>query len=348
MSIGGNGANGQPPSANNAGLRQRRPEANEADADAAQGQAAAGAAAPAHNDNRSLRERAISSVRNTLSSPATAIGMIVGAAAASYALSWLFGASGAPSGALTNSSSNLGGTPPPPPLNPSQVNSATPQAPANSCPVPTLTEILRNAGYPQPEQTPTRDYLREGARPRAARQGHNHSTRREGRTHRHRAHTAQSEQAAQTGQAAAQESASVSRCPDEIVFVSPQPQTPLMPSETQRVLQRGSTEGLCEGSLPRLTWRPVTSLAPRFLCRDTHTQRPTTSCTIGDQAHRCDPNQELEQCAGLRLSDWARSTSAACVRAQAFEKEITIVLEGTDWLEDRGITPTAQEQAAFD
>ncbi|MGL4735369.1 MAG: hypothetical protein ACRCWB_09875 [Enterovibrio sp.] len=347
MSIGGNGANRRPASPNNAELRQRRAEANEADADVAQGQAAA--AAPAHDDNRSLRARAFSGVRNTLSNPATTVCMIVGAVAASYALSWLFGASGASNGALTNApASNFGGTPLPPQLNPSQVNSAAPQAPANSCPVPTLTEILRNAGYPQPEQTPARDYSREGARPRAARQRHNHSPRRGERAHRHRAHTAQREQAAQTGQAAAQESASVPRCPDEIVFVSPRLQTPLMPSETQRMLQRDSTEGLCEGSLPRLTLRPVTSLAPRFLCRDTHTQRPATSCTIREQAHSCEQGQDLEQCAGLRLSEWAHSTTAACVRARALEKEITVVLEGTDLLESRGVTLTAQEQAAFD
>ncbi|MGL5251414.1 MAG: hypothetical protein ACRC7P_10085, partial [Enterovibrio sp.] len=82
MSIGGNGANGQPPSPNNSELRQRR-TGNTQNVDAAED------TTPARDENRSLGSRMAAGVRNTLSSPATIGAMVVGAIAAAATLSWL-------------------------------------------------------------------------------------------------------------------------------------------------------------------------------------------------------------------------------------------------------------------
>ncbi|MGL5251268.1 MAG: hypothetical protein ACRC7P_09345, partial [Enterovibrio sp.] len=228
MSIGGNGANGQPPSPNNSELRQRRTD-NTQNADAAED------TAPARDENRSLGSRMAASVRNTLSSPVTIGAMVVGAIAAAATLSWLFGATGGSSGSALTSGRlpDLGGSPPPPPLNHSQTNGAALPAPTGSCPVPTLEEILRNAGYSQAEQQAqqqSRDYQREGARPRTS-QGHR----------------------ASAPAAPQQAGPSLPQCPPEVVFSVPGLaglEGAYRSSQTREIVNSRDTSRLCSGTPP--------------------------------------------------------------------------------------------------
>ncbi|MGL6176535.1 MAG: hypothetical protein ACRC1U_06030 [Vibrionaceae bacterium] len=88
-----------------------------------------------------------------MSSPLTLVGIIIGGAAVTFGLSWLFDSNRATNTALSGGNGpNIGGAPPPPPLNPTQAHEAIPQAPTENAPVPTLEEILVNAGYSQEEQ----------------------------------------------------------------------------------------------------------------------------------------------------------------------------------------------------
>ncbi|MGL6176519.1 MAG: hypothetical protein ACRC1U_05945 [Vibrionaceae bacterium] len=88
-----------------------------------------------------------------MSNPLTLVGIILGGTAVTLGLSWLFDPSRTANTALSGGNGpNLGGAPLPPPLNPTQAPEAIPQAPTEGAPVPTLEEILENAGYSQEEQ----------------------------------------------------------------------------------------------------------------------------------------------------------------------------------------------------
>ncbi|MGL6177531.1 MAG: hypothetical protein ACRC1U_11115 [Vibrionaceae bacterium] len=88
-----------------------------------------------------------------MNSPLTLVGIILGGTAVTLGLSWLLDSNRTANTALSGGNGpNLGGAPPPPPLNPTQAPEAIPQAPTDSAPVPTIEEILENAGYSQEEQ----------------------------------------------------------------------------------------------------------------------------------------------------------------------------------------------------
>ncbi|MGL5410075.1 MAG: hypothetical protein ACRDAP_15400, partial [Shewanella sp.] len=90
-------------------------------------------------------------MRNVLSSPLTVAAAIVGTVAAGYTLSWLFGGSSSSDSLTSGNLPDIGGPPPPPPLDPTQNNEPILLGP-NGPQIPTLEEILANAGYLPEEQ----------------------------------------------------------------------------------------------------------------------------------------------------------------------------------------------------
>ncbi|MGL5334640.1 MAG: hypothetical protein ACRC9R_00580 [Enterovibrio sp.] len=161
MGINGNG-NGRPPPQPPGGSRdvrrRRRDSGSDSDVEAQNGgrarhNQAVNRARRAVRGNVAMLQWAVRGVRNVLNSPLTTVSLVVGAIAASYTLSWLFGASGAINNNLSGGNlPNLGGAPPPPPLHPNQHNGPMLQGNPPPPPIPTLEEILANAGYPPEEQ----------------------------------------------------------------------------------------------------------------------------------------------------------------------------------------------------
>ncbi|MGL5410076.1 MAG: hypothetical protein ACRDAP_15405, partial [Shewanella sp.] len=258
-------------------------------------------------------ERMVAGVRNVLESPLTVAGIIAGAAVAVPVLSWLFGGSSSSNSLTSGNLPDFGG-PPPPTLDPTQNNGPILLGP-NGPPIPTLEEILANAGYPAQEQAA----LLNG--------------------------DGQGEQA--------EPPAPLPPCPEEVGFVvaessSSAGTSPSPPSQTRAMLNNGDTGNFCSGPVPRVFLLPAAVGQRRFLCRDTETQRQTTSCSINDPAHPCPPGEELEQCTGLRMLNWAQEAAGGCMRACALEKDIVIVLEDTHYPQNAGAAASPQEAELFD
>ncbi|MGL5335950.1 MAG: hypothetical protein ACRC9R_07365 [Enterovibrio sp.] len=328
MGINGNGNGRPPPRPPGDGRdvrRRRRDSASDSDPEAqndgrARNNQAANGARRAINQNVSILQMAVRGVRNILSSPITVASIVVSAIAASYTISWLFSASGATSNNLSGGDlPNFGGSPPPPPLNPTQNNGPMPQGGAPPS-IPTLEEILANAGYTPEEQAeqPANEPLEQSATQEP--QG-----------------------------AAAPQSDQLPPCPDEIAFIFPMTGNQDKPSETRKAINNGEVSKHCSGPPPRIVFQPLAPTGrPRFQCRDPATQTPTTSCNIADSAHACPAGEQLEQCAGPRQGDWANRAAETCIRGEAMQKETLIVLEETHHPQDSGVAATASEAARFD
>ncbi|MGL5337042.1 MAG: hypothetical protein ACRC9R_13070, partial [Enterovibrio sp.] len=249
-------------------------------------------------------------------------GIIAGAITASYTVAWLLGALSS-SGTTNNNLSggnlpNLGGAPLPPPLNPTQNNGAIPPE-GTPPPIPTLEEILANAGYPPEEQAgqqasePLEQPSSEGAQGATAPQPDDRPP-----------------------------------CPDEMVFVFPMVGNQDRPSQTRQALNDGEATKHCSGQPPKISFKAVYVGLSRHQCRDTATQRPTTSCTIPDPAYQCPAGERLEPCSDVRQNAWAEAAGGACLRAQEFGQDTQIILEGTHTLQERGEGATPEEAQAFE
>ncbi|MGL5409647.1 MAG: hypothetical protein ACRDAP_13215 [Shewanella sp.] len=270
---------------------------------------AANVSAHAGRGHQGLLQLLVAGVRNVLSSPFTVVGIIAGAAVAGPALSWLWGASSATNNLSAGNLPNLGGSPPPPTFDPVQNNGPIVQEPEGP-PIPTLEEILASAGYTLAEQA------------------------------------ALSGGEAQGTQTSEPSTPCLPRCPDEMVFVAPelgQNGGLPPPSRTRRMLNNGEANNFCSGPPPRVTVRPIRMDRPLFQCRDTETGVPTTSCSLSSSAYSCPAGQELEQCAGAHRG-WSEAAASACVRANGLEKDITVVLEGTDRPQEHGAVASSEEQ----
>ncbi|MGL5336862.1 MAG: hypothetical protein ACRC9R_12120, partial [Enterovibrio sp.] len=334
MSINGNGSNKSPrPPGDGRDVRRRRLSSNsDSDSDAQNGNRTRRrrhvtvTIDPTDNHiittNNGLQQRVVTSVRNLISHPVTvAVGVAAASAFTSQLILWLFGgASSTVNNSLSIGLPNLGGEPPPPPLNPTQNNGPIPQDGPHPH-IPTLEEILANAGYPPEEQLtqqgsePLEPPSTEGA------QG---------------AEEPQSEQ--------------LPPCPEEAIFIGPMLGAARLnqPSQTRQRLTNGEVSDLCSGPAPRVAVQPVAANRPRFQCWDTTTGAATTSCTVTNPAQECPPNQQLEQCAGLRLSGWAEEIGTACVRARELNIDAVIVLEDTPLPQESGAAATTRESDLFD
>ncbi|MGL5407367.1 MAG: hypothetical protein ACRDAP_01305, partial [Shewanella sp.] len=223
--------------------RRHRDSTSESDSDSesesqrgsrARNSQAANASAHAGRGHHGLLQLLVVGVRNILRDPLTVAGIIVGAVAAGPMLSWLWGASSAVNNlSVGNLLPNLGGLPPPPVLDPAQNNGPIVQGPEGPS-IPTLEEILVNAGYPLGEQAAL-----SGSEP-------------------------QGEQASLPP--------TPPPCSDEIVFIAPelgQNGGLPPPSLTRRMLNNGEANNFCSGPPPRVTVRPIRMDRPLFQCRDT-------------------------------------------------------------------------------
>ncbi|MGL5407751.1 MAG: hypothetical protein ACRDAP_03345 [Shewanella sp.] len=139
-------------------------------------------------------------------------------------------------------------------------------------------------------------------------------------------------------------------CPEDVVFVTPSDNlgNPDKPSETRKILTNGEASNYCSGEAPSTSFQPVTRNAPKYLCRDKATKEAKTSCSIPDPNASCPEGQELEQCSGLRQSEWASAAAFVCSRAKELGKKPTIVLEETGLPEARGQAPTPEDMLRFD
>ncbi|MGL5336357.1 MAG: hypothetical protein ACRC9R_09505 [Enterovibrio sp.] len=313
----------RPPGDDGNARRRRRDSASDTNSDPdtrnggrARNNQAANAARRRDGDNNSLLQQVVLGVRNIMGSPLTVAGMIVGAVVTSQALSWLLSASSL-NNSLSGALPDLGGAPPPPPLGPSQENGQAPPPPSGP-PIPTLEEILARAGYPPEEQ----------ARLQASEQP-----------------SAEGEQ----GATASQEG--LPPCPDEVVFITCEYGAngePPPPSQTREQLTSGEAQNLCSGPQPRVSVRPIPAGRPRFQCRDTATGTPSTPCSSQQPPQPCPPGEQVEQCAGASIGNWGEGAGSACMRANAFGRETTVVLENTHTPQEMGTPPTNSESDRFD